>query len=53
MSMRAADATVSRAPKAMKIFPISEVLSSVELSLFAAWTALSAAGLLLEAITTV
>ena len=36
MNMRAADAIVSRAPKAMKIFPISEVLSRVELSLFAA-----------------
>jgi hypothetical protein len=33
MNMRAAEATVSSAPKAMKIFPISEVLSSVELSL--------------------
>ena len=36
MNIRAADAIVSRAPKAMKIFPISEVLSRVELSLFAA-----------------
>ena len=36
MNMRAADAIVSRAPKAMKIFPISEVLSRVELSLLAA-----------------
>ena len=33
MNMRAADATVSSAPKAMKTFPISDVLSSVELSL--------------------
>ena len=36
MNMRAADAIVSKAPKAMKIFPISEVLSQVELSLLAA-----------------
>jgi hypothetical protein len=36
MNMRAADAIVSKAPKAMKIFPISEVLSRVVLSLFAA-----------------
>ena len=35
MSIRAADAIVSSAPKAMKIFPISEVLSRVELSLCA------------------
>ena len=34
--MRAADAIVSKAPKAMKIFPISEVLSRVELSLLEA-----------------
>src|SRR6185312_2796259 len=33
MNIRAADATVSSAPKAMKTFPISDVLSSVELSL--------------------
>ena len=33
MNMRAAEAIVSRAPKAMKIFPISEVWSQVELSL--------------------
>src|SRR5215207_3627076 len=51
MNMRAADATVSRAPKAIKIFPISEVLSRVELSLAAAWP--SAAGLLVEASATV
>ena len=30
MNMRAADASVSRAPKAMKIFPISEVWSQVD-----------------------
>ena len=35
MNMRAADAMVSRAPKPMKIFPISEVWSQVELSLLA------------------
>src|SRR4029079_16536714 len=49
MNMRAADAIVSRAPKAMKIFPISEVLSRVELSL----PAVSEDGLEVEAITTV
>src|SRR6186713_1719396 len=48
MNMRAADAIVSRAPKAMKIFPISEVLSRVELSL-----AVSEDGLEVEAKTTV
>ena len=32
MNIRAADAIVSRAPKAMKIFPIREVWSQVELS---------------------
>src|SRR6266852_5041366 len=32
MNMRAAEATVSSAPKPMKIFPISEVWSQVELS---------------------
>ena len=32
MNMRAADATVSSAPKAMNILPISEVWSQVELS---------------------
>ena len=31
MNMRAAEAIVSNAPKAMKIFPISEVWSQVEL----------------------
>ena len=30
MNMRAAEAIVSKAPKAMKIFPISEVWSQVE-----------------------
>ena len=30
MNIRAADASVSRPPKAMKIFPISEVWSQVE-----------------------
>src|SRR6185436_1810310 len=49
MNMRAADAIVSRAPKAMKIFPISEVLSRVELSL----PAVSEDGLEVDAITTV
>ena len=32
MNMRAAEAIVSSAPKPMKIFPISEVWSQVELS---------------------
>jgi hypothetical protein len=32
MNMRAAEAMVSSAPKPMKIFPISEVWSQVELS---------------------
>ena len=36
MNMRAAEAIVSSAPKAMKILPISEVWSQVELSLLAA-----------------
>ena len=36
MNMRAAEAIVSSAPKPMKIFPISEVWSQVELSLLAA-----------------
>ena len=31
MNMRAAEAIVSKAPKAMKILPISEVWSQVEL----------------------
>jgi hypothetical protein len=31
MNIRAADAIVSRVPKAMKIFPISEVLSRLSL----------------------
>ena len=35
MNMRAAEAIVSSAPKPMKIFPISEVWSQVELSLLA------------------
>ena len=48
MNMRAADASVSRAPKAMKTFPISDVLSSVELSLADA----SDDGLEVEASTT-
>jgi hypothetical protein len=48
MNMRAADATVSNAPTAMKIFPIIDVLSSVELSLLAA----SEDGLEVEARTT-
>ena len=38
MNMRAAEAIVSKAPKAMKTFPISEVWSQVELSLLAAAT---------------
>src|SRR5258705_10254834 len=50
--MRAADAIVSKAPKPMKIFPISEVLSRVELSLLKARVAASAAGLT-DAIATV
>ena len=36
MNMRAAEAIVSSAPKPMKIFPISEVWSQVELSLLLA-----------------
>ena len=32
MNIRAAEAMVSNAPKAMKIFPISEVWSQVEVS---------------------
>src|SRR5579863_2661960 len=36
MNMRAAEAIVSNAPKAMKIFPIREVSSQVEPSLVAA-----------------
>src|SRR3954453_7230494 len=48
MNMRAADASVSRAPKAMKTFPISDVLSNVELSLADA----SDDGLEVEASTT-
>src|SRR4051794_2713837 len=48
MNMRAADASVSRAPKAIKTLPISDVLSSVELSLADA----SDDGLEVEAITT-
>ena len=41
MNIRAAEAIVNSAPKAMKIFPISEVSSQVELSLL---TAAAAAG---------
>ena len=37
MNMRAADAIVSRAPKAMKIFPISEVLSRWNCRCSTAW----------------
>ena len=36
MNMRAADASVSRAPKAMKIFPISDVCPQAESSELAA-----------------
>ena len=36
MNMRAAEAIVSSAPKPMKIFPIREVWSQVELSLLLA-----------------
>src|ERR1700676_4067185 len=42
MNMRAAEAIVSSAPKPMKIFPISEVLSQV-LSLLAALPAITGA----------
>src|SRR4051812_17605168 len=52
MNMRAAEATVSSAPKAMKIFPISEVSSQVELSLLAG-AAAAALTVLFEAIATV
>lgn len=48
MNMRAAEATVSNVPTAMKTFPINDVLSRVELSLLA----LSDIGLEVEAITT-
>src|SRR6267142_3101817 len=50
--MRSADAIVSKAPKPIKIFPISEVLSRAELSLLKARVAASAAGLT-DAIATV
>src|SRR5215211_1771834 len=52
MNMRAAEATVSSAPKAMKIFPISEVSSQVELSLLAG-AAAAALTTLFDAIATV
>ena len=45
MNIRAAEAIVSSAPKAMKIFPISEVSSQVEVSLAAAFAATAATGL--------
>ena len=45
MNMRAAEAIVSNAPKPMKIFPISEVSSEVELSsLLAATSGAGVAG---------
>ena len=50
--MRAAEAIVSKAPKAMKIFPISEVWSQVELSLLLA-SAGEADAALMGAIATV
>ena len=52
MNMRAAEAIVSSAPKPMKIFPISEVWSQAEGSVFAAG-ATAAAGGSAEAIASV
>jgi len=44
MNMRAAEATVSSAPKPMKIFPIREVWSQAELSVLFAATGLAGTG---------
>lgn len=52
MNMRASEAIVSKAPKAMKILPISEVWSQVEDSLPDASSGAAEAGLA-EAIATV
>ena len=45
MNMRAAEASVSKVPKPIKILPISEVLSQVELAVLPALAATTTGGL--------